>query len=109
MLSDLAIIIKPNTLLVLYVVYSPFFDIQQLNNLPDSTCKIDKMHYDLFDIDFYLFKIDGDTISVKVKNRGFLERCFFLKKIVQNYQKTQFGLIKLVIGHFFSSFLGICV
>ena len=67
MLSDLALIIKPNTLLVLYAVYSPFFDMQQLYNLPEPPCENDKMkfiHCDLFDVDFYLFKIDGDTFFI---------------------------------------------
>ena len=73
LLQRLAVIIKPNTILTLYTVCSPFFKMETLNNLPSIFAKMHGtasqsnnqyhrfLNINLFDIDYYLFKIDNNN------------------------------------------------
>jgi hypothetical protein len=80
MLSKLALIIQ--SLVLLYAVYSLFFDIQRLDKLTEPNRvkdKINFIHLDLFDIDFYLFQMDKDKFF------GSILKCTLLNYTVLIY------------------------
>ena len=65
-LQRFALIIKPNTILTIYMVCSPFFEFERLANLPlmEVCAKHQKKHkfinINIFDIDYYLYQIDNN-------------------------------------------------
>ena len=58
---ELLMFMKPNTVLMMYAIASPFFDLEELYFIPSLPCVKGSMKFievDLFNVDYFLYKLN---------------------------------------------------